>query len=108
MKRNLMAMPLILAIALLIYVGAGAAEAADVQNGAALSHRWCAPCHVVASDQRQPTGEAAPFAEIAKRPKFDAEHVAYFLLAPHPRMPDMALSRSEAADLAVYISSLRK
>jgi hypothetical protein len=27
---------------------------------------------------------------------------ALFLLNPHPRMPDMNLSRSEAADLAAY------
>jgi hypothetical protein len=30
--------------------------------------------------------------------------LAYFLLSPHPRMPDMNLSRSEAADLAAYIA----
>jgi hypothetical protein len=29
--------------------------------------------------------------------------LAFFLLTPHPRMPDMNLSRSEAADLAAYI-----
>ena len=32
-----------------------------------------------------------------------AAKLALFLLAPHPRMPDMSLSRSEAADLAAYI-----
>jgi hypothetical protein len=34
--------------------------------------------------------------------------VAYFLLAPHPRMPDMALSRSEAEDLAAYIATQQR
>jgi hypothetical protein len=29
------------------------------------------------------------------------------LLDPHPKMPDMALSRAEAADLAAYIATLR-
>jgi hypothetical protein len=29
------------------------------------------------------------------------------LLDPHPKMPDMGLTRSEAADLAAYIASLR-
>jgi hypothetical protein len=32
--------------------------------------------------------------------------LAFFLLDPHPKMPDMALTRAEAADLAAYISSL--
>jgi len=34
--------------------------------------------------------------------------VALFLLVPHPRMPDMNLSRGEAADIAAYIATLRK
>jgi hypothetical protein len=29
--------------------------------------------------------------------------VAYFLLTPHRRMPDMNLSRNEVADLTAYI-----
>jgi len=102
------AVRLMSAFALLILVGAGATAAADAQNGAALARRWCATCHVVASDQRQPTGEAAPFSAIAKQKNFDAAKVAFFLLLPHPRMPDMALSRNEAEDLAAYIGSLAK
>jgi hypothetical protein len=31
-----------------------------------------------------------------------------FLLDPHPKMPDMGLSRAEAAALAAYISTLAK
>jgi mono/diheme cytochrome c family protein len=91
----------------MFFVGAGVAEAADAQNGGTLARRWCATCHVVASDQRQPTGEAPPFAAIAKRPNFDAAQVAFFLLVPHPRMPDMGLSRDEAGNIAAYIASLR-
>ena len=37
----------------------------------------------------------------------DAPMLALFLLLPHPKMPDMALSRNEAADLAAYIVSLK-
>jgi len=29
------------------------------------------------------------------------------LLTPHPRMPDMDLTRAEAADLVAYIASLK-
>ena len=80
---------------------------ADAANGERLARRWCAPCHVVAPNQARVTGEAPPFATVAKRPDFDAAKLALFLLNPHPKMPDMGLSRTEAADLAAYIATLR-
>lgn len=85
---------------------APAAFAADPYNGERLARRWCAACHVVASDQRQVTGEAPPFAAIARRPGFDPGRIALFLLDPHPKMPDMSLTRFEAGDLAAYIATL--
>jgi hypothetical protein len=48
-----------------------------------------------------------PFATMANRPDFDAAKIAFFLLIPHPKMPDMGLSRTEAADLAAYIATLK-
>lgn len=80
-----------------------AAAAADVGRGETLAKHWCAACHVVAADQKRGNTQAPPFSEIAARPGFDAAKVALFLLVPHPQMPDMGLSRSEAADLAAYI-----
>src|SRR5215813_3300823 len=82
--------------------------AADARNGEQLARRWCEACHVVAADQREVTGEAPPFASIATRPGFDAARIATFLLDPHPKMPDMSLTRSEAADLASYIATLAR
>jgi len=79
------------------------AAAADAAQGQTLAKRWCAACHVVASDQQGKSGEAAPFSAIGKTPDLDASRLALFLLLPHPKMPDMHLSRSEAADLAAYI-----
>jgi mono/diheme cytochrome c family protein len=87
---------------------AGAAAAADAYNGGQIARRWCEPCHVVAGDQQGTTGEAPPFASIARRPDFDAGQVAVFLLDPHPKMPNMSLTRIEAGDLAAYIASLGK
>jgi len=80
---------------------------ADADNGERIARRWCQPCHVVASNQRGPTSEAPPFATIAKEPDFDAAKLALFLLEPHPKMPNMGLSRTEAADLAAYIATLK-
>jgi mono/diheme cytochrome c family protein len=82
-----------------------AAAAADVANGEKLAKRWCAACHVVAIDQKSGNTQAAPFSAVAKLPGFDSAKLALFLLYPHPKMPDMNLSRSEAADLAAYIAA---
>ena len=87
---------------------ANSAAAADAGNGEKLAKRWCAACHVVASDQARGSTAAPPFSEVAATPGFDAAKLALFLLAPHPRMPDMSLSRAEAADLAAYIAAQKK
>jgi mono/diheme cytochrome c family protein len=89
-------------------VMAEAAGAADAYNGGQIARRWCEPCHVVAGDQQGTTGEAPPFASIAGRPGFDSGRLTVFLLDPHPKMPNMSLTRIEAGDLAAYIASLGK
>lgn len=83
------------------------AGAADAKHGADLAKRWCASCHVVAPEQKQASADVAPFVEIAHKPDFSAEKLAFFLLDPHPKMPNFPLSRSEATDIAAYIASLR-
>ena len=87
---------------------ADAAMAANPNNGETLAKRWCATCHVVDGDQKQASADVPPFAVIAKKPDFNPEKVAAFLIEPHPKMPNFPLSRSEAADIAAYIGSLRK
>jgi mono/diheme cytochrome c family protein len=83
----------------------GGAIAADAQKGETLAKRWCAACHVVATNQQRGTTQSPPFSAIANKPGFDETTLAHFLLTPHPRMPDMNLSRSEAADIAAYIKT---
>jgi mono/diheme cytochrome c family protein len=85
---------------------AGHAWAADAANGERLARQWCASCHVVTADQKQASADVPAFATIARMPGFDPAKLAFFLLDPHPKMPDMSLTRSEAADLAKYIASL--
>jgi mono/diheme cytochrome c family protein len=79
------------------------AYAGDVDHGETLAKRWCAACHIVAPDQTHGQDNVPPFATIAKIPGFDADLIAHFLMNPHPKMPDMQLSRDEAEDLAAYI-----
>jgi mono/diheme cytochrome c family protein len=89
-------------------VSGSPAMAADADHGSDLAKRWCAACHVVNGDQKQASTDAPPFAAIASKSDFTPEKIAFFLLDPHPKMPNFPLSRSEAADLAAYIGSLRK
>jgi mono/diheme cytochrome c family protein len=96
---------------LLIATGAlhsPATLAADIRQGEVLARRWCASCHLVTADQRQGIAEAPPFASIASSPDFDTNRLAFFLLDPHPKMPNMSLTRTEAGDIAAYIASLAK
>jgi mono/diheme cytochrome c family protein len=91
-----------------VVASTGAATAADAANGEKLAKRWCAACHVVATDQQRANGQAPPFSAIGKTQDLDPARLALFLLLPHPKMPDMNLSRGEAADLAAYIVSQGK
>jgi mono/diheme cytochrome c family protein len=84
----------------------GQAVAADAENGERLAERWCASCHIVSPSQRQASADASPFASIARMPEFSAPKLAFFLLDPHPKMPNMFLSRREAEDLAAFIARL--
>jgi mono/diheme cytochrome c family protein len=86
---------------------ADVALAADATHGRVLAERWCVSCHMISSGQAQAT-EAPPFSTIARQPDLDAARLAYFLMEPHPKMPSMALTRNEAADLAAYIKSFAK
>ena len=78
----------------------------DAANGERLARQWCASCHVVSPDQMRASADVPAFSTIARTPGFDRDKLAFFLLDPHPKMPDMSMTRSEAADLAKYIASL--
>jgi len=91
---------------LLVLVSLEPSLSADADNGRRIARRWCVSCHVVAQNQRGTTGEAPSFSSVAQKPNFDETKLAFFLLAPHPKMPNMGLSRKEATDLASYIATL--
>ena len=95
-------------IAVIIGLTLSPAMGADADHGAELAKRWCASCHVVNSDQKQASADVPPFAALAQRSDFGAEKLAFFLLEPHPEMPNYPLSRNEAGDIAAYIETLRK
>jgi len=81
------------------------AFADDAARGKIIAKRWCAACHVVAPDQTLANSDAPTFASIARRHE-GAKKLKAFLTDPHPKMPDMNLSRSEIADIVAYIGRL--
>jgi mono/diheme cytochrome c family protein len=94
-------------VTIALHFAAASAFAADAKQGEQLARRWCASCHVVRPNQTSAVMEAPPFESVARRPDFDEEKLASFLLNPHPKMPDMGLSRDATADLAAYIATLK-
>ncbi len=100
--------PAAFALGLCAWLPSADAMPADTAHGEALAKRWCASCHIVASDQTRGADNGPPFASIAEMPGFSAEKIAQFLMDPHPKMPDIQLSRDEAKDLGAYIASLSR
>jgi mono/diheme cytochrome c family protein len=84
------------AFALLAAASTGVAAPADAVNGERLAKQWCAACHIVSADQTRGADNVPTFSAIAKMPGFSAENIGQFLLDPHPKMPDMQLTRNEA------------
>ena len=96
----------IFAFALFATLSNGVAAPADPTNGERLAKRWCAACHIVSADQKRGADTAPSFASIAKMPSFSPQKLAQFLMNPHPKMPDMQLTRGETRDLGAYIATL--
>jgi mono/diheme cytochrome c family protein len=107
-RIRVMLRPIQVGVVVLAALSGSQLWAADAKHGAELAKRWCAACHLVAADQKQASADVASFASIAAKSDFTPEKLAFFLLDPHPKMPNFPLSRTEAADLAAYIGSLRK
>src|SRR5471032_1605838 len=84
------------------------ALAANPDNGSTLAQRWCTGCHVVSGDQIKGTDIAPSFASVAEKPDFNEENLASFLLEPHPKMPNMALSPEETKDISAFIAVQRR
>ncbi|ATQ69518.1 MULTISPECIES: c-type cytochrome [Methylosinus] len=95
----------IAAAAAVIIAALPALAAGDAAHGKRIAQRWCASCHLVTDGQKRAMADAPSFADIAHR-REDAKALANFLVDPHPKMPDMHLSRREIDDIVSYIRSL--
>jgi cytochrome c len=102
------------ALSAILLLAAGLAFGAPVPGkpnpvaGKALAEKLCTNCHLVGSAEQQSANADVPsFPEIANQQAQTAgDIVAHIILPKHP-MPQIPLTRSEMADLAAYIMSLR-
>lgn len=76
-------------------------------EGRAIADRWCAPCHLVSSEQTNANADVPSFVQIANKSPDDFAWIAPFLADPHPPMPNFSLTRDEISNLVAYIASLR-
>lgn len=95
----------ITAAVLIVYAGLPA-RAQDVERGRLLARDWCGSCHVTESGMVG-SDTAPPFATIAKDPSSTLDRLHHWLVAPHPPMPDLKLSRDEEDDILAYLLSLK-
>jgi len=85
-----------------------APSAADTAYGRHMAENWCSSCHLVSAEQKPTKKVGPPFASIAQSATFSADHLAYLLYDPHPKMAKLALSRGAIENIAAYIASLKK
>lgn len=96
-------------VLLLALAAPSLAAEGDAARGARLAERWCAACHLVAGGQKQAASDAPSFAALARPPR-TPEALADYLAMPgttHARMPDLALSRVDIADIVAYVGTLK-
>lgn len=93
------------AVILLIAQGSAALAAGSPETGRLLAQHWCSGCHAVPGAQT--ASDAAPsFVSIATAHKGDATWVKAWLMAPHPPMEGINLSRQQIEDVTAYLQSL--
>ena len=82
----------------------------DAKIGHDLALRLCTVCHNVDTERRTTTifADVPTFTAIANRPGQSAEAIAGAIVLPHPPMPHVQLTRTEIANLSVYIMSLKR
>ncbi len=96
------------AVALALWLGAGAAEASDdIERGRALAGRLCAHCHMVPGQgEKQAANEIPGFAAVARRRNQTSEGIVTWLRSIPPMMPNHHLSQDEMHALAAFIMTL--
>ena len=84
-----------------------ALAAGDPETGHMLARQWCGGCHVVDPGATGGSDLAPPFTVIAADPhRTPGWLYAAVTAMPHPVMPNLDLTRQEAADIDAYLDRL--
>ena len=81
------------------------AAAGNAEAGRQFVMRSCSSCHAT-EEARTATDNAPPFSVVAKTNKDNPAWIRGWLMAPHPPMPNISLSRQQIDDVVAYLSTL--
>ena len=79
----------------------------DPVHGKELAGRLCSNCHLVGGEQVEANADIPSFHEIANKEGQTEGTIMAHIVVPKHLMPTIPLTKSEIADLAAYIMSLR-
>jgi mono/diheme cytochrome c family protein len=86
---------------------AAAQQAApDPAAGLELASQLCTACHIVGTE-RVGSDAAPPFRAIARDAEITVTELHGWIGPRHPRLPNLALSPKQAADINAYLDTLR-
>jgi mono/diheme cytochrome c family protein len=86
---------------------AGVTSAPDPENGKQLAERLCSNCHLVESGQEHAVADVPSFHEIANMEGQTEGSIMGKIIIPKHPMPVIPITKSELADLAAYIMSMK-
>jgi len=81
------------------------AAAGNAEAGRQFVMRSCSSCHATEA-AKTATDNAPPFSVVAKTNKDNPAWIRGWLMAPHPPMPNIALSRQQIDNIVAYLSTL--
>ena len=84
---------------------AALAAAGNAEAGRQFVMRSCSSCHATEA-AKTATDNAPPFSAVAKTNKDNPAWIRGWLMAPHPPMPNISLSRQQIDDIVAYLSTL--
>jgi len=86
---------------------AGVTSVPDPENGKQLAQRLCSNCHLVESGQEHAVADVPSFHEIANMEGQTEGSIMGKIIIPKHPMPVIPITKSELADLAAYIMSMK-
>ena len=99
---------LVAALTVLAAMRPAAAQQAepDPAAGLELASQLCTACHIVGAE-RVGSDVAPPFLAIARNSEITVTELHGWIGPRHPRLPNLALSPKQAADINAYLDTLR-